>query len=80
MIDNSDDVLVKNCDFFGGSAQRPTGLTIQNNADPEINQCQFYNDAYGMEITTASAPVISNCTFEGLANAWRSALGHHQIY
>jgi parallel beta-helix repeat protein len=69
VIDNSDDVLVKNCDFFGGSAQRPTGLTIQNNADPEINQCQFYNDAYGMEITTASAPVISNCTFEGLANA-----------
>ncbi|MBU1369602.1 MAG: right-handed parallel beta-helix repeat-containing protein [Bacteroidetes bacterium] len=69
VIDSSDNVLVENCHFLDGSAQRPTGLTIQNNAEPEINQCQFYDDSYGMEITTASAPLISNCTFEGLGNA-----------
>lgn len=69
VIDNSDEVLVENCDFFDGSNQRPAGLTIQNNAAPEINQCQFYDDAYGIEVTTASTPVISNCTFEGLGNA-----------
>jgi parallel beta-helix repeat protein len=69
VIDNCQDVLVQNCHFFDGSSQRPTGLTIQNNAEPEISQCQFYDDAYGMEVTTASTPVISNCTFEGLGNA-----------
>jgi len=69
VIDNSDEVLVENCDFFDGSNQRPAGLTIQNNAAPEINQCQFYNDSYGIEITTASVPYISNSTFEGLGNA-----------